>query len=106
MTTTREGVHPQIQAAIESVNLPEVQKIIEQLAQYGLGVTVPHMHNDEGQFLPLPQGIVQSEKGCKVTFVPESELGEDAFAVAWRWNEQKQIVAICNGCGPSNGACY
>ena len=98
-------VDPAVRKAIDAIDSDRVQEIIKELSDYGLGVCVPHMHDDKGRFLPLPFGTVQSERGCKVTFVKEDELGKDAFAVAWRWDERKQAVAFCNGCGPSNGGC-
>jgi len=97
-----DEVHPQIMAAVESVNLPEVKNLIKELAKFGLGVTVPHMHQEDSPFTfdPLPSGMVQIENEQVVSFVPSTEATDHALPVSWRWNgEGVEVVAGCEGEG-------
>lgn len=100
-----DEVHPKIMAAVESVNLPEVKRLIEELAQFGLGVTVPHMHQEDSpfEFEPLPSGMVQKEDEQVVSFVPSAEATDHDLPVSWRWNgEGVEVVAQCKSrFGPS-----
>lgn len=49
---------------------------------------MPHMHLEEGGFLPLPKGTVQLEGNLKVSFVPASDLVlKGAVLVGWVWDE-------------------
>ena len=100
-----DEVHPQIMTAVESVNLPEVKRLIEELAQFGLGVTVPHMHQDDSpfEFEPLPSDMVQIEDEQVVTFVPSAEATDHTLPVSWRWNgDGVEVVAGCkSNSGPS-----
>jgi hypothetical protein len=44
----------------ESIDLPEVQEMLRKLSKYNLGISMPHMHNEEtGNFQPLPKELVQ-----------------------------------------------
>lgn len=40
----------------------EVQNALKVLSQPGLGAVDIHMHNDEGDIIPLKEGMVQLEK--------------------------------------------
>lgn len=101
----KDDIHPQIMAAVESVNLPEVANLIKELAQFGLGVTVPHMHQENSpfEFDPLPSGMVQKEDDQVVSFVPSTEATNHDLPVSWRWNgEGIEVVAQCkSNSGPS-----
>lgn len=95
-----DEVHPQIMAAVESVKLPEVKRLIEELAQFDLGVTVPHMHQEDSpfEFDPLPSGMVQKEDEQVVSFVPSAEATDHDLPVSWRWNgEEVEVVSLCKG---------
>ena len=88
-----------IHDACTVVQKPAVQSLIRELAKYDLGVCVPHMHDpDTGEFLPLPHDMVQSEAGLKVSFINSSSVGNSDIPVAWRWNNQLEVVANCHVC--------
>ena len=57
LTKDAEGLLPEsMRRAQEAINLPEVQDMVRALSEYGLGVFMPHMHNDDtGGFEPLPR---------------------------------------------------
>jgi len=93
-----DQVRPDLQRAMDAVQLPEVQEMSQRLAKYGLAVTVPHMHGQDGGFFPLPEGTVALESGLQVTFkhADDPEVRE-AIPVAWRgaWDEEKQLPTTC-----------
>lgn len=90
-----------IERASDSVQKPEVQQLIRELAKYDLGVCIPHMHDMvTGSFLPLPRDCVQSENGLKVSFVSSAKVGKSDIPVAWRWNDQLEVAATCHVCRP------
>lgn len=67
------NISPAVQKAVgHMLHNPEVQKLAEQLAEFGLGVAVPHIHEGDN-VLPLPPDKVQLEQDLKVSFVPLSE---------------------------------
>jgi len=71
----------------EIVARPDVQEMMRRLAQYGLGVCLPHAHDDD-DLLPLPPGLVQYEEELHVSFVPEdSPEAVTALPVSWMWDE-------------------
>lgn len=86
-----------IQNAINAISNADVQAIVQELAKYGLGVCVPHMHNDEDGFAPLPSDIVAVEENLVVSFKPRESL-LDAIPVAWRWDGTMQTVQMCQCC--------
>lgn len=70
---SQTNISPEVQNAVKHMLYhPEVQKLAEQLAKYGLGVSVPHMHEGDN-VLPLSPGKVQLEQSLQVSFVPQSE---------------------------------
>ena len=98
-----QDIHPDIQRAIDAIHLPEVQDIIKQLSKHGLAVSVPHMHGDRGNFIPLPHGKVSFEDGLRVSFRDASDPAvQSGMAVGWRWNNETETVARCDSC---SGAC-
>jgi len=81
-----------MQKAQRAVANPEVQDIIKKLAEYNLGVCMPHMHITEGKFVKLPTGTISLEKESE--FIPESEAdSSNTLPVAWRWKDGSVIVA-------------
>ncbi len=92
---------PSMLEAQRAVELPEVQKLIEELAKYNLGVCMPHMHVS-GDFQEQPATIVQVE--AKSEFLPAEEwavLG--TLPVSWRWHEGQVIV--CGSCHVNQRKC-
>lgn len=76
----------ELKTAQEAIYLPEVQEMLRKLAEYNLGIFMPHMHDDKnGEFQPLPEELVQVEEGLKVTFreAGEVEDGNRYFPVGW-----------------------
>ncbi|MEQ1779372.1 MAG: hypothetical protein ABL863_12595 [Nitrosomonas sp.] len=92
--------HPELQDAVRAVNLPEVQDILKKLGKYGLGVALPHMHNEEGM-VPLPEEMVSSEDNLKVSFRRRDDVSaKPALPVMWRCGKEVNSVAFCGAeCG-------
>lgn len=87
--------------AQRAVLLPEVQEMMKKLAEYNLGVYMPHIHEDEdGEFAAMPDGVVQVESGLEVTFHQTSELEErktTLIPVGWFWRDgTPSIYAGCS----------
>lgn len=71
------GLPKELQVAQDSIDLPEVQEMLQKLSQYNLGIFMPHKHDEQtGAFQPLPPGITQVEDGLKVSFRPEKECAD------------------------------
>lgn len=94
------NMHPMIEKAQEAVDFPEVQEMIKRLGDYGLGVFMPHIHDENG-FSPLPAHIVQLESDLKIEFSDRSsEKVQNASAVGWVWDANKATVTtacMCTG---------
>jgi hypothetical protein len=77
---------------------PNLKSILEKLAMtWGLGVCLPHSHDDEGQFVPLAAGKLSLEQDLIVSFVDtDSPAGRAAMPVAWMWRESS--VSVIAGC--------
>lgn len=81
---------PSMLEAQRAIETPEVQKIIQKLAQYNLGVCMPHMH--KGDFREQPTNIVQVE--VKSEFISTDDFTElRTLPVAWRWHDNQVIVS-------------
>lgn len=90
-------MNPVIQRAINAVSKPDVQAMIQELAKHGLGVCVPHMHNEEEGFAQLPNEVVAVEENLVVSFKSRDSV-TNAIPVAWRWNKELQTVQMCQCC--------
>lgn len=78
------------------IGSPEVQELMQRLATYGLGICLPHSHDDSDATAPLPAGVVQFEEGLRVSFVPEDDprlVG--AVPVSWKWDGGVRVVGRC-----------
>lgn len=94
-----QTIHPEIRRGMEAVESPEVQEIIKQLSQYGLAVALPHLHGDNGNFLPLPSNQVVFESDLRVSFVEkDNPVLESAIPVMWRWDGETKVAADCALC--------
>jgi hypothetical protein len=85
-------IHPEVRRAMEAVELPEVLEIMQRLARFGLAIAVPHMHGEDGEFLPLPKGKVGLETDLQVSFRDDDDPEvQAALPVAWRcgWDGAK-----------------
>jgi hypothetical protein len=99
----KEGIHPEIRGAVQSVNLPEVQEIMKRLSDFGLGIMVPHAHADDNSFIPLDKDMVQVEDDHQVSFRHKDAVTKDFTPVGWRWDSETQVVALCTACSPMPG---
>ena len=84
---TTSGMAPEIQRAFASLELQEVQDIMKRLAEFNLGVCVPHMHRADLDFATLPSDLVQVEENLQVRWVTRDTLASlpNSVQVAWRW---------------------
>jgi hypothetical protein len=84
-------------AAHEAVLKGEIEEVSRVLAKYNLGICVPHMHDETGEIVPLPVGVVSCERNLRVSF-EESALVEaqNMESVAWRWNGVS--LETCGSC--------
>ena len=95
----KQIIHPDILNAISSVDLPEVQEMMERLSQFGLGIMVPHCHTDVLDFAPLPNGMVQIENNLQISFKNRNDIGKHVIPVGWRWNgESSEAIMRCGWC--------
>jgi hypothetical protein len=96
-----DGSLPQaLMTAQAAIHLPEVQEMLRRLAEYKLGIFMPHMHNEHsGEFQLLPDNVIQVESGLEVSFQPLDELANrtDRFLpVGWGWRAGASIpLAVC-----------
>lgn len=84
------GLPKELMTAQEAIHLPEVQEMLRRLSEYNLGIYMPHMHDEQtGQFQPLPDEVVQVEKGLKVSF--QTGVGienQDRYVqIGWVWSK-------------------
>ena len=87
-----------------AVRLPEVEEMMKKLAEFGLGVCVPHMHDPlTNELIPLPSNMVQAEANLKVSFVERDEIDDRQVAVAWFWDQELKTVQNCAVCQPPDG---
>lgn len=79
-------------------------EIARELSSFGFGVSVPHMHRNDGSFHALPSGLVALEQKLHVTFVDQSRVASSAVPVGWRWNgSELEVFAACCGDGGDGG---
>ena len=80
---------PALRTAQEAIHLPEVQQMLHRLSEHGLGIFMPHVHDElTGELQPLPQHITQVESGLKVSFqLTENIVSQKArfLPVGWCW---------------------
>lgn len=83
------GLPPALRTAQEAIHFPEVQEMLRRLSTHGLGIFMPHMHDERtGDFQPLADQVTQVESGLEVSFQPTEEIAmqTDRFlAVGWVW---------------------
>ncbi len=89
------GLPQALRVAQEAIHLPEVQEMLRRLSEYRLGIFMPHMHDEQnGEFQPLAEQLVQVESGLEVSFRPTAEIAEHAdrfLPVAWVWRDGAQV---------------
>ena len=97
---TAQGLPPGLRSAQAAVQLPEVQEMLRRLSSHGLGICMPHMHDDtSGDFLSLPDDVMQVEAGLEVSFQHAAEIanqGDRFLPVAWVWRDGMSMPsAVC-----------
>ena len=91
---------PALRTAQQAIHLPEVQDMLRSLSEYGLGICMPHKHDEQtGKFQPLPGKLMQVESGLEVSFQPTEEISKRSnrfLPVAWIWRDGAQMPsAVC-----------
>lgn len=104
---TAQGLPPGLRSAQAAVQLPEVQEMLRRLSGHGLGIFMPHMHDDQtGDFLPLPDDVMQVEAGLEVSFQSAAEItgqGDRFLPVAWLWRaDAVTAAAACEMVEPAS----
>lgn len=94
------GLPQELATAQEAIHLPEVQEMLRRLAEYRLGVFMPHIHDEQsGDFQSLPDEILQVESGLTVSFAPTEEIATQAnrfIPTGWFWRDGASApVAVC-----------
>lgn len=94
------GLPPDLTIAQQAICLPEVQEMLRRLAQFKLGIFMPHSHDDTtGDFQVLRDEVVQVESGLEVSFHASEEITNqpDRFLpVGWSWRAGAATVsAVC-----------
>ena len=78
-----------LRSAQQAIQFPEVQEMLRKLSEHGLGIFMPHMHDDQtGEFRELPDDVMQVESGLEVSFRPSDEIACDSrsfLPVGWVW---------------------
>ena len=101
---TTRGLPPALRAAQDAIDLPEVQTMLCRLAEYKLGIFMPHMHDEQtGEFKPLSDEVTQVESGLKVSFQPTEEIASQSdrfLPVGWIWRAGASTPsAVCEMVG-------
>lgn len=94
------GLPAALRTAQEAIHLPEVQEMLRKLSEHGLGIFMPHMHDEKtGDFRSLPEQISQVESGLQVNFQATAEVADQTerfLPVGWLWCAgTPTTVAVC-----------
>ena len=94
------GLPAGLATAQAAIQLPEVQDMLRRLAEFQLGIFMPHMHDEStGEFQRLDDDLIQMESGLEVSFRPtvDIEIEPDRFLpVGWCWRAgAAAAVAAC-----------
>lgn len=91
------GLPPDLTIAQQAIGLPEVQEILRRLAEFKLGIFMPHSHDEHtGDFQALPDEVIQVESGLAVSFQASEEIASqpDRFLpVGWCWRAGAATVS-------------
>ena len=87
----------------EAIDFPEVREMVKALSAYGLGVFMPHMHDDEtGGFKVLPAGVTSVEEDLQVSFHPSDDLSDEGsrryVPVGWVWDSARGVTSAVGKC--------
>ena len=94
------GLPPALRTAQAAMQSAEVQEMLRRLSTHGLGICMPHMHDENtGEFQALHDQLVQVESGLAVSFQPTAEIAAQAgrfLPVAWVWRDGMSMPsAVC-----------
>lgn len=94
------GLPQELTTAQEAIHLPEVQEMLRRLAEYRLGIFMPHIHDEQsGEFQSLPDELMQVESGLTVSFAPTEEIANQRsrfIPTGWLWRGgAPEPVAAC-----------
>ena len=95
------GLPQELKTAQEAIHLPEVQEMLRKLAEFKLGICMPHMHDEHtGEFHPLPDGVVQVESSLEVSFQQTGQIVSQTagrfLPVGWYWRAGASTAsAVC-----------
>jgi hypothetical protein len=94
------GLPPGLRAAQAAMQSQEVQEMLRRLSAHGLGICMPHMHDENtGEFQLLPDELMQVETGLEVSFQVTAEIVLQAgrfMPVAWVWRDGMSMPsAVC-----------
>jgi hypothetical protein len=90
---------PALRTAQGAIALPEVQAMLKKLADYNLGICMPHMHCETtGRFQVLPDDMLQIEDGLEVFFETVDNIkarSNPMVPVAWAWRDGLSAMSMC-----------
>ena len=94
------GLPPALRAAQAAIASAEVQEMLRGLSAHGLGICMPHMHDENtGEFQPLARQLMHVESCLEVSFQPAAEIATQAgrfLPVAWVWRDGMTMPsAVC-----------
>ena len=94
------GLPPALRTAQAAMQSAEVQEMLRRLSTHGLGICMPHMHDENtGEFQPPTCQLMQVESGLVVSFQPRAEIAAQAgrfLPVAWVWRDGMTMPsAVC-----------
>ena len=94
------GLPPALKAAQAAMQSAEVQEMLRRLSTHGLGICMPHMHDENtGEFQSLACQLMQVESGLEVSFQATAEIAAQAdryLPVAWVWRDGMTMPsAVC-----------
>jgi len=94
------GLPPALRTAQTAMQLCEVHEMLRRLSAHGLGIFMPHMHDERtGEFQSLPDHVTQVESGLEVSFQPTKEIATQParfLPVAWVWRDGMSMPAsVC-----------
>ena len=78
--------------AQQAIQTQEIKDIIKRLAEFNLGICMPHMHLQEGEFSELPSDMLSLEVKSDFIFIKDTDK-ENTLPVAWRWHNGQVITA-------------
>ena len=96
---SRVQLSAELKESISSIGDARVQEIARELAGYGLGIALPHIHLGS-HVEPLPSDKIQYENDLAVSFLNRADLPTTGkgFPVAWRYADKEQTVVPCAWC--------